>query len=195
MKRVIYICLILLTLIVSSCDLLQTREAERPESERSEYVLATTPQQLFQNLQAAFRERIVKNYEVCFVDTSFLKRQYKFIPSAGSVAKYNILADWDIQAEIQYFTNLISKARKGELIILTLENETSSPQGDSAQYTFDYRITIPIDDDNIPKEYQGSSQFKINLDANNQWVITEWQDIQKENYPSWSELKGRFYLQ
>ncbi len=179
----------------SGCDLLETRQAERPESERSEYVLATTPQQLFQNLQAAFRERIVKNYEICFVDTSFLKRKYKFIPSAGSVAKYNVLADWDIQAEIQYFTNLISKARKGELIILTLENEVSSPQGDSAQYTFDYTITIPVDDPDIPKEYRGSSQFKINLDANNQWVITEWQDIQKENYPSWSELKGRFYLQ
>ncbi len=195
MKKTIYIYFMSVLFISYSCDLVQTREAERPQTERSEYVLATTPQQLFKNLQAAFRERIVKNYEICFVDTSFLKKEYKFIPSAGSVAKYNVLADWDIQAEIQYFTNLVSKARKGELIVLTLENETSSPQGDSAQYTFDYRITIPVDDDNIPKEYRGSSQFKINLDANNQWVITEWQDFQKENYPSWSELKGRFYLQ
>ncbi len=195
MKKYLFAFLLLTLIQFNGCDLLQTRQAERPESERSEYVLATTPQQLFRNLVAAFRERIVKNYEICFVDTSFLKRDYKFIPSAGSVVKYNVLADWDVQAEVQYFTNLISKARQGEPIIVTLENEVSSPQGDSAQYSFDYKITIPVDDKDIPKEYRGSSQFKINLDANNQWVITEWQDIQKENFPSWSELKGRFYLQ
>ncbi len=180
--------------ILNSCELLQTRNAEKPVSQRSDFIVATTPQQLFKNLQDAFREKILRNYEVCFVDTSFLKKKYVFIPSAGSIVKYNILSDWDIDAEKQYFTNLISKVKEKDAIVLNLFNEENTSQGDSAQYVFDYKISFPVDDPNIPNEYEGSAQFTINLDANNQWVITKWQDFKKENFPSWSELKGRFYL-
>lgn len=192
MRKTLFIFVVVL--FISGCDLLSTREAEKPDTQRSDFKIATTPQQLFQNLQDAFRERIPRNYEVCFVDQSFLNKKFVFIPSAGSTLKYNVLVDWTIEDEKQYFNNLISKATKNAFIILSLTNEISSTQGDSAQYTFDYQITVPSEDESIPHDFEGSAQFNINLDANNQWVITRWQDIKKEGFPSWSELKGIFFI-
>ena len=66
--------------------------------------------------------------------------------------------------------------------------------GDSANYQFEYSLILGIQNETIPSSYEGSLLFKINVDRQQQWVITEWEDIKKADFPSWSELKGRFYL-
>lgn len=180
-------------LILAGCDVFSTRSPEDPEGGRSSFIPATTPEILFQNLIDSFSEKIAENYLACFVDQAFLNREYKFIPSAGSVSQYSVLTYWDIEAERQYFNNVRSISNSEAPIILELLNEIATPQGDSASYQYDYRLMISSVDQSIPPSYEGSLQFKIHLDNRQQWVITEWQDIKKDNFSSWSELKGRFY--
>lgn len=182
---------ILLAYVMISCDLLDTREPEKPDAPRTNFITPTTPDLLFQNLSESLKEKVVENYMSCFVDESFLETKYKFIPSAGSIAQFNILADWDLNSERQYFNNLQSATQTGVPIILQLLNEINQPYGDSAVYQYDYILSIPLEGESVT--YQGSAQFNIRVDSRNYWVITEWEDTKKENSPSWSELKGRYY--
>lgn len=186
--------IIILTLIfLSGCDLLSTRTPEDPTSSRSNFVSATTPEILFQNLKDSFSEKIVENYLACFVDQSFLEVEYSFIPSAGAVAQSYIFTNWTLNDERQYFNSVKSIVLENAPITLELNNQVSNPSGESAIYQFEYVLSIPTSDPTVPASYEGSVQFKINLDSRQIWVITEWQDISRENSTSWSELKGRFY--
>ncbi len=188
-----YLILIIMMLL-SGCDLLTTRTPEKPVSPRTNFIPATTPPILFSNLKFSLEEKVLENYLSCFVDTAFLKKKFVFTPSSGSVSQYSSLINWNLEAERQFFNNLVAIIKKGYPITLKLTNELSTPLGsDSAVYHYDYDLTIPTEDKTIPNEYIGSAQFKIYNDSRNQWVIAEWQDIKKENNPSWSELKGRLY--
>ncbi len=187
-----FLPIILLIIILNSCDLFTTRHPETPTSPRSSLSTATTPQILFQNLINSFSDKFADNYIKCFVDTLYLNKHFKFIPSSGTVSQFPILSDWNLNDERQYFNNLVIRTESKIPIQLQLKNESSNMFGDSAVYQFDYTLIIPIEAPNIPKIYQGSLKFTINLDRSNQWVITKWEDIGSANLPSWSELKGRF---
>ena len=67
-------------------------------------------------------------------------------------------------------------------------------EGNSESRNYDYRINLPPIDESTSSVYEGNAFFKVNLDNNNQWVITEWIDTKTGDNPTWSELKGRFYL-
>lgn len=193
-KILIFEIIILIILLVSGCDILTTRKAEKPDSGRSTFIAATTIEQLFKNFTESFREKIVRNYESCFVDSSFLSKKYKFYPEAKAATKYTVLNEWNLEGEKQYFSNMITNVAKDKSIIVNLFNENSSRQGDSALYNYDYTILLPnTNTETLEYEYRGSAQFKVNLDANNHWVITEWIDLSTNDFPSWSELKGKFY--
>ena len=185
--------IIISLLFLTSCDLLSTRDPEDPNTARSNFAPATSPEILFQNLKESFSEKIVENYMACFVDRSFLDIEYVFIPAAGSVSQFDELSEWTLDLEKQYFNNIKSLSEPDVPINLQLSNQISNPGAESGLYQFDYILTLTSNDILVPAQYEGSAQFKINLDSRQIWVITEWQDISKENFPSWSELKGRFY--
>jgi hypothetical protein len=184
----------ILLIFSASCDLLETRDAEDPDTNRSSYVIATTPDQLFINLKNSFTEKIVKDYTSSFVDSSFLSLQFMFTPSSEAIFKYNVLTEWNLEAEEIYFRNLINAIEENKNIQLTLELLTNSVEGNSESRSYNYSISLPEIDESTSLIYEGNAFFKVNLDANNQWVITEWTDTKIGDNPTWSELKGRFYL-
>lgn len=186
--------LILVVLFLSNCDLVTTREAEEPEQSRSSYIIATTPDQLFTNLRNSFSEKVEVDYMSSFVDSSFLSLPYIFNPSSGAQYKYNILTEWDLDAEEIYFRNLINAVGDDQSITVTLELISNSISSQSESRTYNYIIRLPAIDEGISEIYEGIAFFKVDLDANNQWVITEWTDTQVGSNPTWSELKGRFYI-
>jgi len=185
---------ILSSLLFTSCDLLTTRKATNPESSRSSYMVATTPDQLFANLKNSLAEKIEKDYMSNFVDSSFLSVDYEFTPSSEAILKYNILSEWNLDAERTYFRNLINNIEANKQIVLDLQLVSNSVQENSEIRNYNYSITLPITSEGIPNYYKGNASFKIKKKKNNQWVIVEWIDNKSEDYPSWSELKGRFYL-
>lgn len=184
----------ILTYLNLGCDLLTTRDAEDPDQGRSSYVIATTPDQLFTNLRNSFAEKVEKDYLSSFVDSSFLELPYIFSPSSGSTFKYNVLNEWNLEAEEIYFRNLVNAIGDDQNVLLNLELISNSIDGQSESRTYKYTIRLPIIDESTSQIYEGLSFFKVNLDVNNQWVITEWTDTQSGDNPTWSELKGRFYL-
>ncbi len=185
--------IIILALLFVGCDLVTTRDAEDPITGRSSFKAATTPDQLFSNLKNSFAEQVEKDYQSCFVDSSFLAVKYRFTPSSEAIVKYNILSEWNLDAEKTYFKNLINNVGENKQITVTLEFISNSVDGSGESRNYNYTITVPINTEGLPSLYKGNALFIINWD-NNQWVITEWIDHQTEDYPSWSELKGRFYL-
>jgi hypothetical protein len=187
------ISLFVFAVMFCSCDLFSVRSPENPEAARSNYETATTPEILIKNLKDSFKDKVVENYIMCFVDSSFTSKKFSFYPSAGSGSKYPFLLSWNIQGERQYFVNLTNSINKNSQIILEFSNEEKNFQGDSTSYTAGYSITVPTDDEQKPKYYQGNIHLTLIRDERLQWAISSWQDIKDENYPSWSELKGRYY--
>ncbi|MBU1101030.1 MAG: hypothetical protein KKA84_11560 [Bacteroidetes bacterium] len=189
MKKIVFIILTLVT----SCDLLNTRDPEDPVIERSSYIVPVSPEILFQNLISSFEEKILENYISCFVDLNYIEKQYRFVPAAGSISQFAELANWSLEAERSYFNNLRTIPGENIPMLLSLYNERSEPIGDSAVYQFDYSLQIPVVDESGSNEYQGSVLFRIYRDSRQQWAIGEWEDIKIEGHISWSELKGRYY--
>lgn len=188
----IKIAALLFVLFITSCDLFTTREEESPKNLGSTFVPPTTPQLLFENLKNSLSEKILENYMASFVDSAFLSSDFKYVAAAGAEATFQTLSDWSLSAERIYINNVFSTVQQSR-ITLSLTNENSTPLGDSSFYFYDYALTVPTENSDLPSTYQGSVEFTIRLDNRNQWVITRWRDIQIDNLPSWSELRGRFY--
>ncbi len=184
---------IILTLFLFSCDLLTTREPESPDTRRTSYLPATTPDILLLNLKNSLKEKVLENYMACFVDNSYTPLPFIFLPSSESVASFPTLATWDLTAEQQYFNNLIIGTKKDIPIILDLQNESKTTMGDSAIYQYDYIISLTPSNENIKNSYRGNLIFYIYLDSRNQWVISKWEDFNLNNNPTWSALKGSLY--
>jgi hypothetical protein len=185
MKKIIIILLI----STAACDLLDTREPETPNVGGNTFVTPTTPDILFHNLAEAFQDKILENYMACFVDAAFTEKQFKFVPSAGSISQFE---DWNLESERSYFNNLRTVPGDGIPITLTLTNEISNTSSDSAVYQFDYSLIVPIAGQQENNTYRGKALFRIYQNSN-QWSIGEWEDIKIDDFPSWSELKGRYY--
>lgn len=188
MKTLVFVSLVIVSV---SCDILSTRTPENPQTQANNNIPATTPDILFSNFKSSVEEKVLENYISCFVDKSYLQKEYHFIPSGGSSSKFPILANWNLDAERQYFKNQKAIANPGKSIILDLSNQVKTQLGDSAIYQFDYTLSLSASDQNISNDYTGSAQFKIALDSRNYWVIVEWSDFKKNNLVSWSELKGK----
>ncbi|MCW8849148.1 MAG: hypothetical protein OQJ81_04145 [Melioribacteraceae bacterium] len=176
------------------CDLLTTREAEEPERSRSSYIIPTTPEQLFTNLRNSFSEKITNDYLNSFVDSSFSDIAFSFTASSQAIFKYGVLSVWDLESEEKYFNNLINAIGNKGNIILSLNLLETSIDGNSQSRSYNYAIKIPLIDESTPQLFEGIALFKVVLDDNNQWVIAEWSDIENGDSPTWSELKGRFYI-
>lgn len=188
--KIIFLLVIGFNLI--SCDLLTTRDAEDPDQGRSSYVIATTGDQLFTNLKNSFTEKVLKDYESSFVDSSFLSLPYIFTPSSEAIFKYSILSEWELEDESAYFQRLINEIGENDKIIVSLQLLSSSSSGDSESRNYNYSISIPKINESTSSIYEGNAFFKIDRDENSQWVITEWTDTRTGDNPSWSELKGMF---
>ena len=187
MKKIIFVFLII---GITSCDLLTTRNPEKPDALASNNIPATSPDILFSNLKSAVEEKVVENYMQCFVDPSFLQKEFRFI---SSTTQYPIFNNWNLDSEKKNFDNLKSRSKKGKSIVLELSITSTTQFGDSALYQFDYTLTLSADDPRINGVYKGNGEFKIFLDKRNpqQWVIVEWRDFAIGNSLSWSDLKGR----
>ncbi|MGE5681601.1 MAG: hypothetical protein ACM34K_12055 [Bacillota bacterium] len=186
LRLIVMIQFLLFFCLLIGCDIFKTRDPESPELPRSNYVPATTPDILIQNFINSFKDKVQENYISCFSEKKFI-----FAPSAESASKFSFLLNWTLQDERQYFNNLINQVPQNSEISLKFLNEQKNFYGDSSSYSAIYSLSVPFIDAQKPKYYQGSLHFVCTKDQNNQWVISNWQDIKDEKYPSWSELKGR----
>lgn len=187
------IVIVAFAIAFSSCDMFSTRPSEEPESPRTNYNIATTPDILIQNLKDSFRDKVPENYLACFIDSSFSDKNFVFLPSAESISRYPFLTDWSLQGERSYFINLVNSVDRNSPIILSFEREEKNFSGDSTIYSSQYSLSIPVIDDQRPKYYQGELRFTMIRDSRLQWVIYRWEDIKDKDFLSWSDLKGTYF--
>lgn len=183
---------LLLFIIVTSCDLFVTRDPEAPDKSRTNNNLAITPDILIENLRKSLLDKNPENYIQCFVDVNFLNRIYNFQPTANAAIKYPKLTNWNLDDEKKYFNEFI-KSNSKKKISITFSNIEKNYNTNFWTYKIDYLIEIVDNNTKTSIIYNGTSQLELFIDSRNQWSIVEWKDFQFENKPSWSDLKGVYY--
>lgn len=185
---------IILTIIFSSCDIFETRDPEKPNTPRTNWIPATTPALLLSNLKNAINDKSTENYLTCFVDSTLTGKTFTFIPTSESFTLFPALfSNWTIANEKSYFENIKSKLKENASFYLSYFNENEGTiTGDSLTYSSDYTIYLDHGIFDIPKEYQGHLQFTLIRNSRGEWAISFWKDSRLNEFATWSELKGRF---
>jgi len=185
---------ILLLFLAVSCDIFETRDAEAPDQQRSNYVPATSPEILIQNLIDSFADKDVVNYKNTFV-TGLSNRVYTFIPSSTALSRFqNLWPSWNIDAEVQYFNNMKTSVPEELPVLLSglsLSPESFSIFGDSLKYNSEYFISVP-QINSEPLIFQGNLELSM-INVSTVWLVYFWKDNAIEDNPSWSDLKGSVY--
>jgi hypothetical protein len=181
---------------LTACNLLNTREPEKPSESSSSFVPPTSPNIVIDNLTNAIRERNTENYIRCFVDSTFSQLRYSFQAAQSAQNAYgSLFRDWTLSSEQTYFQNMRSNVLSGsETSLILTDARFESIQADSAVYTATYTLLIQHNVQDIPqKQAQGTLLFVLSLDRNNNWAIHRWMDYNKtgDNF-SWSDFKARF---
>ena len=181
--------------VLASCSIFDTRTAPPPAQTSSDYISPVNASDVFDNMQHAFTDRNTLNYGNSFLDSTGTGRSFQFEPSAQARSQYvGVFLGWTKQSEEQYFDKLIKEIPSGSAASLVLSLNPVSVQSDSAQYDADYQLTVPHTQANIPKVFQGHSQFFLVRDRlSSTWSIARWIDLRDaQNDPGWSDLKGAF---
>jgi hypothetical protein len=185
------ILLPVLLISITGCDLFQTRDPQNPSEPKSSYRVPFEPAGVIDNLKNAFKDKNSNDYKMNFsTGMPLVDRNFFYVPS-GNVLGFP--SDWAIDAEFQYFNNLITRTPQDIPITLSFTDEVYDVRADSAIYSAKYFISVPILNSE-PKVFEGSLKFTMTTDINAAWVIYFWEDIAIQNSKSWSELKIEFYL-
>jgi hypothetical protein len=186
--------IILLLFSAVSCDIFETRDAESPDQQRSNYVPATSPEILIQNLIDSFADKDAVNYQNTFV-TGLSNRDFTFVPSSTALSRFqNLWPSWNIDAEIQYFNNMKTSVPDELPVLLSglsLSPESFSIFGDSLKYNSEYFISVP-QINSEPLIFQGNLEISM-INVSTVWLVYFWKDNAIEDNPSWSDLKGSVY--
>jgi hypothetical protein len=181
-----------LILMISGCDIFEVRNPESPSSTKSSYRVPIEPTDVVQNLIGSFEDKNANDYKKNFAfGPPLVNRKFYFTPSGNVLSSFP--EEWSIDQEFQYFNNLITRAPQDIPINLTFSNEFYDLRADSAIYSADYSISVPVLNSE-PKIYSGSLKFTMITDINSAWVIYFWEDIAKPGSTSWSELKIEYLL-
>ncbi len=176
-----------------SCDIFETRDAESPDQSRSNYLPATSPEILIQNLINSFADKDVVNYQNTFV-TGLSNRVFTFVPSSTALSRFqNLWPTWNIDDEVQYFNNAKTSVPDELPISLSLSKSPDSFSifGDSLKYNSEYFISVP-QRNSEPLIFQGNLELSMEI-VSTVWLVYFWKDNAVEDNPSWSDLKGSTY--
>lgn len=182
-----------LVFLLIGCDIFLTRNAEKPDQPRENFLPPTSSDILLTNFINSLTDKNVENYISCLTDSIFFNRSFSFSPSSGAALQFPALSEnWNRKNEEKYITDMF-RASTGQQISLILSNSSSTPYGDSTVYLATYNLSISFNDETIPNNYQGEIRLTLVRDTRSFWNIVYWQDSKNSDLPSWSELKGRFY--
>ncbi len=185
---------IVLLIIFSGCDIFETRDPENPNTPRTNWIPPTTPKLLLSNLKNAMDDKSTENYLNCFVDSTLTGKSFSFIPTSEGFTLFPLLfSNWTLANEKSYFENIKSKLKENSSFYLSYFNENEGTiTGDSLTYSSDYTIFLDHGVVDVPKDYQGHLQFTLIRNSRGEWAVSFWKDSRLNEFPTWSELKGRF---
>lgn len=179
--------------LITSCA---TRTPEEPSGGRGNFIPATTPGVVLENLQAALRDKNTENYMLCLADEATRSRYpYVFEPSAEAKARYqSLFSTWTRQSERQAFVSLTSRLTTDQFPELSYQNLNivySSP--DSTIYVTDYQLVVEHGIASIPTVLLGTMVLTVTPEFSGLWSISRWSDARRSSdtiESTWSLLKA-----
>jgi hypothetical protein len=174
--------------VISGCDLFETRQPELPQQGQSGFTPPTSASIVVQNLTNAIAGMNVDNYLSCLSDSSFGGRTFSFVPSSDVIQQ--VFLNWDKNSEQTYFNNLIIQSPSSASPALTLSSQNfNSLSSDSVLFSANYTLLWP--NKSYLQQVQGSLQFYLGHDKNQNWSIYRWIDSKIGDNLTWSELKAQ----
>ncbi len=184
--------LLLAALVLSSCDIFDTREPEQPSQSNCFTQPPTRPLIAVGNLESAVVQKCPDNYGLVFSPSSGT-RPFVFVPSTEGQEQYSaVFASWRSEDELSYFRNLVAKGRTNGFSSLFLVPTDSLITADSVMYSFDYTLTFEHTEPGFPSTARGNMQLTLAPDATNFWMIVRWSDFKTTADITWSLFKGKF---
>jgi hypothetical protein len=192
-----WLLIILLPLVISSCELFSTRTPEEPETGGTGYIPPTSYDLVIENLKNSIKERNLNNYLLCFSDSSFTGiSEYVFTADPLISAQFQgIFAEWNIESEGKYFTSLMTNVLEETSPSVSFSNVEYKNFNDSIVFTGTYYLNLDLANDLSNETYSGSTRIVLKNSTTGFWYITSWYDFQSDNSNalSWSYLKSKYY--
>lgn len=192
-----YLFIILLPLLLNSCDLFSTRNPERPDTGGTGYIPPTSYDLVIANLKNSIKERNLNNYLLCFSDSSFTGiSQFEYIADPQSSAQFQgIFSEWNIKSEEKYFTSMVSFILDETNPNLNFTDVEYQNFNDSIVFTGTYFINLEFANEFSGNNFSGNSRIVLKNSKSGFWYITSWYDFQSNDNSllSWSYLKSKYY--
>lgn len=189
--------LLLLAVLLSGCDIFQTRTPEPPdEGGGAGFQQPDRPEQVIDNLQAAVADMNLANYMRNFVEDGQTEENFTFSPSSSALDNNpDIWQNWSRENESAYFSNLVSATQNlnGHSLTLSEEERVTLPDG-GERITASYTITLIHNRSETGTPTVGSGNFLMDLvqDDNGLWYIQSWSDSAAGASFTWSDFKAEF---
>ena len=181
-------------LVTVSCgNPFSTREPELPSGLQTAWIQPVTPEIVFENLIAAFRERNVENYIRCFGLAEAVRQGFTFVPEISVANNYRgVFANWNIDEERNYINQLFNLLPADSSSSLLLTDVTEIPYGDSLRTTKEYDLLLGHKNPSVPNRLIGRMEISLRKGADALWFISYWADFKTGDFPVWSLLKAQF---
>ncbi len=174
-------------MLISSCDLFNTRDPELPNSGRGSWELPRVPVDVLDNLSAAMLEQNAANYLL-----SFEQEMFEYIADAEALQQNPSLAGWNYQSESSHIDRLFSEGTlpSDSTVAVVFLNSDQTTLGDSAEIVADYSLQAQIALEGAPGPMAGTAFFYLRIGEAGYWEIYRWQDQRTEEKSTWSDLKS-----
>lgn len=181
----------LLVIFYQGCGIFETRDPQEPETIRSTFYPPTSADIVIDNLSYSIIEKNSDNYFKCLSLNSF-----RYVPDSRSQQQWELIFNnWSVQAEKNYFDNLIARQEGGNSsAVLFLDNERLTQySSDSARYQADYIFVFQHNQGNIPKSSKGRMSLTLATESDALYYIRRWEDFRQNDTDfTWSEFKANF---
>jgi hypothetical protein len=192
-NRFSLIVIVLMSILVSSCELFSVREPEEPLlGTGGVFLQPDTPNAVLDNLINAIREMNAINYLNCLSPI-----EYRYNPAnLGNIGDPGTWDGWSRVEEDRYFKNLASAAENLSGHSLTfddIQRNDLSPQ--EQQIVANYALVVNTNrntSSRVPNRITGQVIFILRSDNSGLWSIVSWTDIATNPEYNWSQLKAEF---
>ncbi|MBW6516675.1 MAG: hypothetical protein K0B81_08710 [Candidatus Cloacimonetes bacterium] len=177
--------LLILLLLIASCGIFETREAEDPVGKVYWNHFPITAFQTLDNLIYAYDyNENINRY------STILSDDFEFFFDTQDIQDFNLPISWNKQMEVE-MRSLIDK--KIELELALIEDKDDIIQSDTAVIYRDYHLVLTRSSGTT--NFIGSMTLYMQRDTDGFWRINRWEDFRKENQVTWGRLKYEFIPQ
>lgn len=174
-----------------SCNLFKLPEPPEPSPGGEDWLFPDSPSNVMQNFINS-----VNNFNISLYLRCFDRNEFQFYPEDRLVngPSGELYRNWDFEVESTRVTNLFNSLDMGHIpspIVLNLSYTVIDSVENLVRLRAEYDLTVYLTESPGSAHAVGESQFTLQRDQANLWIITEWYDQADSGYLSFAEVKAR----